>query len=47
MLMDRFSRRLIGWHLDQTMKEDVAVRSLKNAIRSTHTAVGKESALAL
>jgi len=32
MLMDRFSRRLIGWHLDVTMTEDLVIRSLKNAI---------------
>ena len=32
MIMDRFSRRLIGWHLDITMTEDLVVRSLKHAI---------------
>ena len=32
MIMDRFSRRLIGWHLDVTMTEDLVVRSLKHAI---------------
>jgi len=32
MIMDRFSRRLIGWHLDIIMTEDLVVRSLKNAI---------------
>lgn len=34
MSMDRFSRRLIGWHLDETMTEDLVVRSLKSAIRT-------------
>ena len=37
MSMDRFSRRLIGWHIDETMTEDLVVRSLKNAIRSRQT----------
>ena len=34
MIMDRFSRRLIGWHLDITMTEDLVVRSLKSAINT-------------
>jgi putative transposase len=33
MLMDRFSRRLIGWHLDETMTENLVLRSLTVAIR--------------
>ena len=32
MLMDRFSRRLIGWHIDTTMTEDLVIHGLKNAI---------------
>lgn len=34
MLMDRFSRRLIGWHLDVTMTEELVLRSLTAAIHS-------------
>jgi len=34
MIMDRFSRRLIGWHLDVTMTEELVLRSLLDAIRS-------------
>lgn len=32
MLMDRFSRRLIGWHIDLTMTEDLVIHGMKNAI---------------
>lgn len=32
MLMDRFSRRLIGWHIDLTMTEDLVMQGMKNAI---------------
>jgi putative transposase len=32
MLMDRFSRRLIGWHIDRTMTEDLVIHGLRNAI---------------
>jgi transposase InsO family protein len=34
MLMDRFSRRLIGWHLDVTMTEEIVLASIKRAISS-------------
>ena len=34
MLMDRFSRRLIGWHLDTTMTEEIVLLSVTRAIRS-------------
>ena len=34
MLMDRFSRRLIGWHLDTTMTEEIVLTSIKRAISS-------------
>jgi len=33
MLMDRYSRRLIGWCLDDTMTESLVLRSLRSAIR--------------
>jgi transposase InsO family protein len=33
MLMDRYSRRLIGWHLDETMTEDLVLHALNQAIR--------------
>ena len=32
MLMDRFSRRLIGWHIDTTMTEELVIQGLRNAI---------------
>ena len=32
MLMDRFSRRLIGWQIDSTMTEELVIHSLKTAI---------------
>lgn len=32
MLMDRFSRRLIGWHIDLTMTEALVIHGMKNAI---------------
>jgi transposase InsO family protein len=32
MLMDRFSRRLLGWHLELTMTEDLVIQCLKNVI---------------
>lgn len=32
MIMDRFSRRLIGWKLDVTMTEQLVIGSLKDAI---------------
>lgn len=34
MVMDRFSRRIIGWKLDVTMTEQLVVSSLKDAIMS-------------
>lgn len=34
MLMDRFSRRLIGWHLDTTMTEEIVLASVTRAISS-------------
>ena len=32
MLMDRFSRRLIGWHIDTTMTEALVIQGLRSAI---------------
>lgn len=32
VLMDRHSRRIVGWHIDETMTEDLVIRALKNAI---------------
>jgi transposase InsO family protein len=32
MLMDRHSRRLIGWEIDTTMTEELVIRSLRRAI---------------
>ena len=34
MVMDRFSRRIIGWKLDVTMTEQLVIASLKTAISS-------------
>ena len=34
MLMDRHSRRLIGWQLDTTMTEELVISTLKSAIRT-------------
>jgi len=34
MLMDRCSRRLIGWHLDTTMTEEIVLASVTRAISS-------------
>lgn len=34
MLMDRFSRRLIGWQLDMTMAEELVLTSVTRAISS-------------
>lgn len=40
MLMDRFSRRLIGWHLDATMAEELVLASIKRAISSGRPTTG-------
>ena len=32
MLMDRFSRRLIGWHIDLSMTEELVIHGMRNAI---------------
>ena len=34
MLMDRYSRRLIGWHLDVTMTEELVLHSLHHALKN-------------
>ena len=41
MLMGRFSRRLIGWHLDSTMTEEVVLASIKRAISSGRAGPGR------
>ena len=38
MLMDLFSRRLVGWHLGDNMGEDLVVRTLRSAIRERQPA---------
>lgn len=34
MLMDRYSRYIVGWHLDEAMTEDLVLHALRMAIRS-------------
>jgi transposase InsO family protein len=34
MVMDRFSRRIVGWKMDATMTEELVIGSLKDAISS-------------
>lgn len=33
ILMDRYSRRIVGWHVEQSMTEDLVIPALKAAIR--------------
>ncbi len=33
VLMDRYSRRIVGWHLDQAMTEELVIPALQAAIR--------------
>jgi len=40
MIMDRYSRRLIGWQLDETMTEDLVLQSLSTAIQSRRPQAG-------
>ncbi len=40
MIMDRYSRRLIGWQLDETMTEDLVLQSLSAAIQSRQPQAG-------
>jgi transposase InsO family protein len=36
MLMDLFSRRIVGWHLGDDMTERLVLRALRSAIRERH-----------
>jgi transposase InsO family protein len=40
MLMDRFSRRIIGWHLGVDMTEDLVLEALRMAVRQTQMPAG-------
>jgi transposase InsO family protein len=39
-LMDRFSRKIMGWHLGQDMTEDLVIEALRMAIQRISTTVG-------
>ena len=38
ILMDRYSRRIIGWQLDQSMTEELVIPALRSAIRERQPA---------
>lgn len=40
MLMDRFSRRIVGWHLDNNMTEQLVLKTLRSAIKARQPGVG-------
>ena len=40
MLMDLFSRRIVGWHLDDNMTEQLVLKALRSAIRDRQPDVG-------
>jgi putative transposase len=40
MLMDLFSRRIVGWHLDNNMTEQLVLKALRSAIKERRTDVG-------
>ena len=40
MLMDLFSRRIIGWHLDDNMTEQLVLKALRSAIKERQPDVG-------
>ena len=40
MLMDRFSRRIVGWKIDDNMAEPLVLKTLRAAIRSRRPAKG-------
>ena len=40
MLMDRYSRRIVGWKLLDNMKEDLVIAALRQAIRDRQPASG-------
>ena len=39
-LMDRFSRRIVGWELSETMTDDITLSALRMAIRGRQPAMG-------
>lgn len=40
MLMDLFSRRIVGWHLDNNMTEQLVLKALRSAIKERQPDVG-------
>lgn len=40
VLMDLYSRRIVGWHLSQDMTEDLVTHALRNAITDRQPAAG-------
>ena len=40
MLMDLFSRRIVGWHLDDNMTEQIVLKALRSAIKERQPDVG-------
>lgn len=40
MLMDLYSRRIVGWHLDNNMTEQLVLKALRSAIRARQPGVG-------
>ena len=40
MLMDLFSRRIVGWHLDYNMTEQLVLKALRSAINERQPGVG-------
>ena len=40
MLMDLFSRRIVGWHLDDNMTEQLVLKALRSAIKERQPDVG-------
>ena len=38
--MDLYSRRIVGWHLDMHMREELVIASLRKAFASTHIQPG-------
>jgi len=40
MLMDLFSRRIVGWHLDHNMTEQLVLKALRSAIKERQPGVG-------
>ena len=40
VVLDAFSRRVIGWALDRTLEDDLAIAALQMALRSRTPATG-------